>query len=229
MLSVAVDAYLAARRAAGFRLNDQEGILRDFARFASAKGETLIRTPTVLEWVRARGGSPLRNCTRLRTVVHLAGYLHAEDGRHAIPPEGVFGRHRPQRRPPFVFTPQQVKALVQEAATLGPKGSLQPLVHRTLFGLLACTGMRISEALNLQLEDVTPEGLIVRNTKFGKSRLLPLHPSARKALDHYLERRGQEGGACESLFLSMKGRRLHGNTVRSVFRRLVQSAPAARG
>ena len=149
MLSVAVDSYLAARRAAGFRLNDQEGILRDFARFASAKGETLIRTPTVLEWVRARGGSPLRNCTRLRTVVHLAGYLHAEDGRHAIPPEGVFGRHRPQRRPPFVFTPQQVKALVQEAATLGPKGSLQPLVHRTLFGLLACTGMRISEALNL--------------------------------------------------------------------------------
>ena len=228
MLSAAVDSYLAGRRAAGFQLNDHEGILRDFARFASAKGEALVRTRTVLEWVRARDGSPLRRCVRLRTVVHFARYLQAEDERHEIPPKDACGRHRPRRRPPFLFTPQAVKALVHEARALGPEGSLQPLVYNTLFGLLASTGLRISEALNLQLEDVTSEGLVVRNTKFGKNRLLPLHPTARKALDHYVECRRQEPGACEYLFLSMKGRRLHASTVRHVFRRLVRSLGIAR-
>ena len=221
MLNAAVDSYLAHRRAAGFQLNDQEGILRDFARFA--RGDAWVRSRTVLEWIRARQGSPLRSCVRLRTVVHLARYLHAEDDRHEVPPAEVFGRHRPRRRPPFLFTPAQVTALVREAGTLGPETSLQPRVYHTLFGLLACTGLRVSEALDLRLDDVRPEGLVVRNTKFGKSRLLALHPSTRKVLDHYIERRGQEAGACPYLFVSVKGRQLHENTARGVFRRLVGS------
>jgi integrase len=221
MLNAAVDAYLAARRAAGFQLRDQEGILRDFTRFAFAKGDTFVRSRTALEWIRTRHGSPLRSCVRLRTLVHLARYLHAEDDRHEVPPAHAFGRHRPRRRSPFIFTPQQVTALVREAGTLGPKSLLQPRVYSTLFGLLACTGLRISEALNLRLEDVTSEGLVVRNTKFGKSRLLALHPSTRKVLERYLERRSQEAGACPYLFVSVKGRQLHANTARGVFRRLV--------
>ena len=105
----------------------------------------------------------------------------------------------------------------------GAKTSLQPRVYSTLFGLLACTGLRISEALNLQLEDVTLEALVVRNTKFGKSRLLALHPSTRTVLEQYLARRGREAGACPYLFVSVKGRQLHENTARAVFRRLVGS------
>ncbi len=105
MLSAAVDAYLAARRAAGFQLSDHEGILRDFARFASAKGDAFVRARTVLEWVRARDGNALRRCVRLRTVVHLARFLQAEDERHEVPPQDAFGRQRPRRRPPFLFTP----------------------------------------------------------------------------------------------------------------------------
>lgn len=228
MLSAALDAYLARRRAAGFQLKDQEGILRDFVRFAFAKGDAVVRTRTVLEWVRARGGSPLRRCVRLRTVVHFARDLQAEDERHEVSPADVFGRHRPRRRPPFLFTPQDVKALVRKARALGPEGSLPPLVYSTLFGLIACTGLRISEALTLRLGDVTSEGLVIRHTKFGKSRLLPLHWTTRNALDHYLERRAQEAGACESLFLSLKGQKLHANTVRHVFRRLVWSLGIAR-
>jgi integrase/recombinase XerD len=223
MLNVAVDSYLARRRAAGYQLKDQEGILRDFARFASAKGEAFVRSQTVLEWIRARHGSPLRSRARLRTVVHLARYLHAEDDRHEVPPAKALRRPRLWRRPPFVFTPQQVTALIREAGTLGPQSSLQPRVYSTLFGLLACTGLRISEALNLRFEDVTSEGLLIRNTKFGKSRLLALHPSTRKVLDRYLERRGQEAGTCPYLFVSWKGRQLHENTARGVFRRLVRS------
>ncbi len=182
-----------------------------------------VRSRTVLEWIRARHGSPQRSHVRLRTVVHLARYLDAEDDRHEVPPADAWSRHRPRRRPPFLFTPKQVAALVREAETLGPKTSLQPRVYSTLFGLLACTGLRISEALNLQLEDVTLEALVVRNTKFGKSRLVALHPSTRTVLEQYLARRGREAGACPYLFVSVKGRQLHENTARAVFRRLVGS------
>ncbi len=222
MLNAAVDAYLTQRRAAGYQLKDHEGVLHDFARFAHTRGDAFVQSTSVLAWIRDRDGSPLRSHMRLRMVIHLARYLHAEDDRHEIPPAKVLGRpHLPKRRPPFLFTPEQVAALVREAGTLGPKSSLLPGVYSTLFGLLACTGLRISEALNLRFEDVTPEGLIVRNTKFGKSRFLALHASTRKVLGQYIERRGQEAAACPSLIVSVKGRQLHQHTARVVFRRLV--------
>lgn len=223
MLSPAVDLYLAARRAVGFKLEDAEAILRDFAAFAFAKGDTHVRTGTVFEWIRSRNGSPLRNCVRLRTVVRFARYLHAEDERHEVPPEHAFGHHRPQRRPPFLFTPADVAALVPAARALRPEGSLQPQVYSTLLGLIASTGLRIAEALNLRTDDVTSDGLVVRNAKFGKSRLLPLHPSTRKQLEDYLARRLRKAGTCPFVFICVKGERLHANTVRGVFRRLVRS------
>ena len=223
MLSAAVDAYLTSRRAAGFQLHDHEGILRDFARFALAAGDVVVRTRTVLEWVRARDGSPQRRGVRLRTVVHFARYLQAEDARHDVPPPGVFGRHPPRRRPPFLLTPPEVKALVGAARVLDPRSARGLHVYPALFGLLACTGLRISEALNLQRQDVTAEGLVVRHTKFGKRRLLPLHPTTRSALDQYLERRDQEAGTGEYVFLSVKRRKLHASTVRGVFGRLVRA------
>jgi len=221
MLTEAVDTYLAARRAVGFKLRDHEGILHDFAAFASAKGDTHVQRGTVLEWVGRGLRSPLRNCVRLRTVVRFARYLHAEDDRHEIPPEDACGHHRPQRRPPFLFSPAQVEALVRAALTLGPPNSLHPHVYSTLFGLLATAGLRISEALNLRIEDVTREGLVVRNTKFAKSRLLPLHPTTRARIERYLARRLKQAGSCPWMFVSIHGRQLHANTVRGVFRRLV--------
>jgi integrase/recombinase XerD len=223
MLNAAVDSYLAIRRTLGFRLRDTETILRDFAAFAAAKEDTHVCTRTVLEWIRTANGSPLRSCVRLRTVIRFARYLHAEDQRHEVPPENAFGHHRPHRRPPFLFTPGEVAALVRAARELGPEGSLRPHLYSTLFGLIASTGLRISEALNLRIEDVTPDGFIVRNSKFAKSRLLPLHPSTRSRLEHYLERRVQEANTCPFIFISAKGVQLHANTVRGVFHRLVDS------
>lgn len=221
MLNAAVDAYLAIRRTLGFRLRDTETILRDFAAFATAKEDTHVCTRTVLEWIRTANGSPLRSCVRLRTVIRFARYLQAEDERHEVPPENAVGRHRPHRRPPFLFTPSAVPALVRAARALGPEGSLQPHRYSMLFGLIASTGLRISEALNLRIEDVTPDGLIVRNSKFAKSRLLPLHPST-------IERRLHEASSCPFLFISVKGVQLHPNTVRGVFHRLVDSLGIAR-
>jgi len=175
MLSVSIDSYLAARRAIGYKLRDTEEILRDFVAFASAKADTHVCSRTVLEWVQSRNNSPLRKHVRLQIVIRLARYLHAEDERHEIPPQEAFPRRATQRRPPFLFTPADVELLVHEARTLAPEGSLQSYTYSTLLGLLASTGLRISEALNLRIEDVTPDGLLIRNTKFGKSRLLPLH------------------------------------------------------
>ena len=223
MLTPAVDSYLSVRRAVGSQLRDAEGILRDFVAFAAAKGDTHVRTRTVRAWIGARNRSPLRNCVRLRTVVRFARYLHAEDRRHEVPPINACGHHRPQRRPPFLLTPAEVANLVHTARALGPEGSLQPHIYSTLFGLIASTGLRISEALNLRIEDVTSQGLVVRHTKFGKSRLLPLHLSTRERLAHYLERRLQQAGTCPFLFISVKCRELHANTVRGVFRRLVSA------
>jgi len=228
MLTPAVDSYLAARRAVGFQLRDTEHILRDFVAFAAAKGDAHVRSRTVLEWIRNRKGSSLRSCVRLRTVVRFARYVHAEDEHHEVPPEDAFGRHRPQRRPPFLFTSGDVKALVRAARTLGPDSTLEPHVYSTLFGLLASMGLRISEALDLRTDDVTHEGIVVRDTKFGKSRLLPLHATTRERLESYLARRLQEASTCPFLFISIKGRKLHGNTVRGVFRRLVYSLGIAR-
>ena len=228
MLIAAVDSYLAARRAVGFQLRDTEDILRDFVAFASGKADTHVCSRTVLDWIRTRNGSPLRKCIRLRTVALLARYLHAEDERHEVPPENAFGRHKPQRRPPFLFTPAHVETLIRAARTLGPEGSLQPHVYSTLFGLLASTGLRISEALNLRIDDVTPQGLVVRHTKFGKSRLLPLHATTRERLESYRVRRLREAGACRFVFVSIRGGKLHRNTVRGVFRRLVYSLGVAR-
>jgi integrase/recombinase XerD len=221
MLSASIDSYLAARRAIGYKLRDTEEILRDFVAFASAKADTHVCSRTVLEWVQSRNNSPLRKHVRLQIVVRLARYLHAEDDRHEIPTQEAFPRRATQRRPPFLFTPTDVELLVREARILAPKGSLQSHTYSTLLGLLASTGLRISEALNLRIEDVTPDGLLIRNTKFGKSRLLPLHQTTKKHIESYLKRRLCEAGSCPFLFVSVKGIKLHANTVREVLRRLI--------
>jgi integrase len=100
----------------------------------------------------------------------------------------VFSSRRLPYRP-FIFTAEQIRRLLEYAAGLPPRGSLRPWAYCTLFSLLAVTGMRISEALGLRLEDVTPDGLMIRKTKFQKSRILPLHPSTHAGLEKYLRNR----------------------------------------
>jgi integrase len=224
MLITVVDSYLTLRRATGVKLAETERTLRAFALFAEARGESFIRSATVLDWVRAKSPSPHMRAYRLKLIIPFARYLRAEDPRHEVPPRDVFGRHPSRRLPPFLFSTQEVKALVREALNLGPEGAFQPLVYSTLFGLLACTGLRVSEAFDLSVSDVTNEGLIVRKAKFGKSRMLPLHPTPKKQLERFIERRCQIAGGCEFLFPSMRARRLKHSTVFQIFHQLIRSA-----
>ncbi len=216
----AVEAYIAVRRAAGFQLVKVERSLLDFADFATASGDTHVRTKTAIMWA-SHGSTPHRRYRRLRDVVIFARFMAAEDERHEIPPAGVFP-YEFNRRPPHLFTDGEIADILAAAGRLTPKGSSRPATYQALFALLAVTGMRIGEALRLTLRDVTEEGLVIRQTKFRKSRLLPLHASTREALERYRERWRPAVGAEAPFFISLRGRALAYETAQAMFLQLVR-------
>jgi integrase/recombinase XerD len=229
MLMQAVNTYLAIRRAADFKLDAVERYLRDFAQFATARGATHVVTHTAIAWAGQATSEPQRH-NRLNVVVRFARLSHAEDPRHAIPPTRVFcgQRHRPT---PSLFREQDIQALVTQATYLGPPGSLRPYTYSTLLALLAVTGLRLSEALALRFQDVTPDGLVIRATKFRKSRLGPLHQTTTAAVQRYLGKRCALALDDTHLFVSGQRRPLSYHTVRETFHQLVAAAgiPVAPG
>jgi integrase/recombinase XerD len=222
MLMTQVDRYLAIRRAAGFALVPIEGYLRHFARFATARGETSVVATTAIAWATLAPSEPQR-AYRLQTVIRFARFMHAEDPRHGIPPVGVFRGRRP-RPTPYIFSDEDIQQLLQYANRLGPPGSLRPHTYRTLFGLLAVTGMRVAEARNLHLQDVTADGLLIRETKFHNSRLLPLHATTRAALDHYLSQRCRMAGLDAHLFVTRRGGPLSRTVITQTFHQVLTAA-----
>ncbi len=222
MLMPAIDSYLALRRAMGFDLRASERLLRNYARFADERGVDRVCTRTVIDWA-AQAPSPSQQARRLSVVTIFARHMSVEDDRHEVPPDGVFGKHAPQRRTPFIFSPADLQRLVTAASQLGPAGSLRPHTYSALFSLLAATGMRISEALALCFDDVTADGLVIRKTKFRKTRLVPLHATAVEGLEHYLKQRRRFGGADVHLFISSDGRALPYQTVNATYLHLSRS------
>ncbi len=222
MLKEAIDTYLAVRRAAGFTLRDEELYLRGFVRFATSREETHVRALTALAWAE-QARSESQRATRLKALIRFARFSQAADPRHEIPPSGVF-RTSARRPTPYLFTEAEVRTLMTQAGQLEPVGSLRPLTYQTLVGLLAATGLRISEALGLRFADVTPDGLVIRQTKFRKSRLVPIHPTTRAALEHYLARRRQLPVAEDHLFLSQRHRPLRRLSVSHTFVQLLAAA-----
>jgi integrase len=218
----AVDTYLAIRRAMGFALDHTEGYLRNFARFALARGDTYILAATAVDWA-SRTTSEAQRHNRLHTVIRFARFMAAEDARHEIPPTGLFWGRR-QRPRPYIFSDDEIAQLLGAASRLGPPGSLRPQTYSTLFGLLAVTGMRVSEARNLHLHDVTSDGLRIRETKFHKSRLLPLHGTTRTALDRYIDQRRRCAGADPHLFVTRRGGKLSHTVVSETFHQVLKAA-----
>jgi integrase/recombinase XerD len=227
MLMQAVDRYLDVRRAAGFELEVPGYLLRSFARFASERGERHIRTATVIEWA-SQAPSPGQRHHRLCTVVRFARHVWAEDCRHEIPPTDTFGRKR-SRRVPFIYSRKDTELLIRDASSLGPCGSLRPHTYSSLLCLLFATGLRISEALTLRFDDVTPDGLVIRKTKFQKSRLVPLHETASDGLRRYIQRRKRVSAQNDWIFLSVRGQRLDRFSVHWTFCRLLESSGVGRG
>lgn len=227
MLISHADRYISLRQTLGFKLCDLSRNLRLFAMFATEKGDTHVRVSTALDWA-AEASSPHTRHIRLRDVAHFARFLHAEDPTHEIPSNLLPWHYR--RSLPYIYSPQEIAQLMGAARRLRESYPLRRQVYTTMLGLTAATGLRISEALDLRLEDVLPDGVLqVRRGKFGKSRLLPLHPTASTALNCYLEERRRRAVTDEHLFLSARNQRIHRTMAEYTFRRVCRLAGIAPG
>jgi integrase len=223
-----VKAYVHARRQFGFQLRVEGGELLRFARYADEAGHRgSLTTELALSWAQAaRAASPLYRARRLEIVRGLAKHESAFDAKTEIPAAGILGpAHR--RTTPYIFSPREIERLVVAASQLSSPSGLRAKTYSALIGLLACTGLRISEALRLGRTDAHLDTgvLSIRQTKFCKSRLVPLHPSARRALQGYVRRRDAivAPTATGTLFVSESGAALPSRTVHGVMRILLDS------
>ena len=220
-LNTHVECYLRLKRQLGYKYVGQQRVLRNYTQFAATRGERFVCVDTVLEWASK---SPSRQCSyfKLRTIRKFAIALHAEDVRHEIPPQDVFGGYRFSRPSPHLMTVAEIRQLLDAALSVQPAASINRFTWYYLFGLMAVTGLRRSEAIALRLGDLTADGLTVRETKFRKSRLVPLHPSVQDALQEYLEIRNREGTLSDHLFVLSSGRPPALDTVSTKFCRLAR-------
>jgi len=223
MLSDAVDRHIELYRSMGFKYRVQAYMLHSFADFAQAWSEEFVQTDSVLEWA-AGAPSVRQRHDRLLTVRRLACALNAEDKRHEVPPTDVFGRAVRSRRTCHIFTQDEIDRLLRAASQLTPKGSIRPVTYTALLSLIACTGLRVSEALKLELSDMTEDGLLIRATKFKKNRLVPLHESARWGLQRYLAARSRIAATTSLVFISQRGAGLPYSTVNGTYLYLARSA-----
>ena len=219
MLSDDLARYVALHEALGFSFRTQRSLLRLFVAYAEHRGDNLIKSDRVIEWAIG-APSPEQRRNRLLTVRRFAIAMHAENSRNEVPAVDALGRGLFRRTPPYVYSADEILRLMEAAASLGPIGTIRPLAYVSLFGLLAATGMRISEALALRLTDVAEDGLIINRTKFKKSRLVPLHSTTRAAIDRYLSVRLTIFAGIEALFISNTGAPLCYDTVSALFRQI---------
>ncbi|WP_407187695.1 tyrosine-type recombinase/integrase [Bradyrhizobium centrosematis] len=229
MLSDDANRYITLRRTLGYKLVKAERHLRAFARFAAAHGETHIRAASVLAWLATVARTPIARERRLTDLILFARFLHAEDSRHEIPRADVT-RGREKRPIPYIYTPDEIARILDAAAKLRHQrpNPLRRQLYVMLFGLIAATGLRVSEALALKLDDIQPDGVLyIRETKFCKSRLVPLHPTVIGALERYLDVRRQRAGESDWLFPSVQHRKMFPTTVNYTFRCILRQAGIA--
>lgn len=183
-----VQEYLAFRRGLGFKLKDAAGLLLDFARYADrVEHHGHLTIELQVQWALSRPtNDPTRPAQLLSIVRQFARYRAAFDPLTEIPPAGLLGRF-PRRKAPHIYSDSEIAELLREASGLSHGRGLRPRAYVVLFSLLVSTGLRISEACGLLPADVDlVEGLLtIRETKFRKSRLVPLHSTATDALRSY--------------------------------------------
>lgn len=212
-LKAAVAFYLESRRGLGFALKSEGSLLENLVRHArQLHHRGPLTSQLALNWAQVPPpANSLRRARRLEAVRHFGRFWAAFEPRTQIPPAGLFGPAY-RRVPVHIYTPREIAALLAAAHQLAPQESLRPLTFSTLLGLLACTGLRISEALQLALADWEPARavLTIRQAKFGQSRHVPLASSATTALDTYLQARAKAFPKANSgaLFLNRQGQRL---------------------
>lgn len=220
-LRQAIGEYLAMRRGLGFKLQEVGAPLLDFAAFMERRRASYITQALALAWAkRPKNVQPSRWAARLSYVRQFARYRSASDPRTQIPPPGLLP-FKPKRARPYLYSATEIKRLLRTTLNtpLSPycshreRCALLPRVYYCLFGLLSSSGLRLGEACNLDLKDVDLRSavLMIRGAKFGKDRVVTLHPSTCKVLADYITRRQRhwKGRPVSSyLFVSSRGNRL---------------------
>lgn len=214
-----VDDYLRLRRALGFKLKRPGEELPQLVAYLEAAGATTLTADLAIAWARLpQGVQPIQWAHRLGAARGFARYLQTIDPATEVPPSDIFGAR--QRRPaPYLWSNTGIRRLLEAARQLQPP--LRAATHEALFWLLAISGMRVGEAIGLSRGDVdlTSGVLTIREAKFGRSRLVPLHPSATEELRSYDVRRDRLCPAPRSLtfFVSSVGTALNRNNVHNTF------------
>jgi integrase/recombinase XerD len=221
-----LEEYLALRHALGYKLERASALLAEFVAYLEQAGAEHVTVELAVAWAMQTANPDSRwRAQRLSVVRCFARYLHGIDPRHQVPPAGLIyrGTGRPE---PFLFRDSDVLALMTAARTL--RSPLRAATVETLIGLLAVTGLRVGEAIRLDRADVDLEhgSLLVRSSKGGRSRPVPLAPSTVAALHGYLARRDEllPRPSSAALFVSCAGTRLRHGNLHTVFARLLQQA-----
>lgn len=225
-LRKAVTKYLEIRRALGFKLRRPGMLLPGFVEYIEAHRTSIITSRLACDWARHPSDGHIEVwAERLSIVRGFAKHVHAEDPRHEVPPTHLIPRHV-RRAVPVLFSADEVSRLLCAARGL-PK-RLHSATYETLFGLLATTGMRIGEAIRLHRDDVDWRDalVVVRMSKFGKSREVVLHRSVVRALRRYAKLRDKIHARQRSprFFVSLKGTPLIYNNTHAMFRSLARVA-----
>ena len=214
--------YLSVRRALGFKLKREGEILPKLVAYLEAAGAAALTTELAVAWARQpEGVHPINWSQRLGAVHGFAAYLETIDPRTQVPPCDVFPRSA-RRPPPYLWSKGNVHRLLEATRQIRP--TLRAATHEALFGLLAVSGLRLGEALNLQRDDIDlAEGLLtIREAKFGRSRLVPLHRSTTHALRSYAARRDRfcPTPKAKTFFVSSVGTALLACGVQKTFNQL---------
>lgn len=226
-LSEVAEDYLALRRSLGHELADAHRLLPRFVAYLDSIGSQTVTVAAALAWAQEPGIDPASsNGPRRMTIARgFAKHMAGVDARTEVPPIGLVPS-RQRWRPPFIYSPADVSALMDEASAM--RWRIPAATHRTLIGLLAATGLRVGEALRLDRSDVdwTEGVLAIHHSKFGKSRRVPVLESTLDALEHYqrtLDRLAPPAGT-PAFFVSVRGTRLIYPVAHQIFRRLCDSA-----
>jgi integrase len=217
--------YFAIRRALGFKLVRSEKLLGQFIAYLEQQGESRITTEAAVAWATLPQAGQTWSYARLSVIRRFATYMRSIDPTTQVPPTHILVQKK-GRATPFLYSSADLAALAGATKALRPAD--RGVTLRTLIMLLSVTGMRIGEAIRLDVEDFDLVGgvIVIRNTKFGKTRELPLHQSTVNALCTYLGRDGQpeRRAGTRALFISTVGTRLDYNCTQQTFRQLVELA-----
>ncbi len=222
-LQESLQDYIVLRRGLGYKMYEESLMLPRFVEYVNAHQASHITTRLALEWAQKPSVQPAEWARRLCFVRGFARYRSATDAMTEVPPLGLLP-YRSSRATPHLYSDEEIQSLLAAALqlpTASPSTPLRPWVFHCLFGLLSVTGMRISEALDLKIEDVDLEQAIltIRAPKLGRTRLVPIHDSTCAVLSDYLERRSQffDRPISSFVFVSRCGTRLDGGRVHRAF------------